>query len=173
MFLYHGKMDATFERLCHRISRSLAEITAYHHRDDCDLNRNWRGLVHICIPCLSESHLGDSASFARSMREGYLAAENAPEAPNLFANIEHAYADIFHALREMMRLVDACCGQSIGCKQQRLDIAERLMAIDARLFALYAKGIRHRNLLKTRTRTCCCPSATAPKQQLAPLEDVF
>lgn len=159
MLLYHGAMDARFERLCHRISRSLAEITSAHHPSDVKLFQHWRGLVHLCVPLLSESHHDDSASFVRSiMWGGYLLP---PATSTLWKNMDHAYADVFYAIREMMGLVAvaaaaaAAAGRSpeaaaAGAEQEQLQLAEHLAAIDKRLSILHARWLR-----QAQHRRCC------------------
>lgn len=141
MLLYSG--DG--ERLCHRISRSLAEITAHHHPHDIELMRAWRGLVSICVPVLSSTHLCDTASFVRlAMWEGYLAGR-VPAKPNIFVDVDHAYADASCAIGEMMSICNnAEDGGGIGCRQQKEDLAELLAIIASRLQALHARGVRRR-----------------------------
>lgn len=145
MFLYNGAMDARFEQLCHRISQDLAIITSHHHRDDVDLCRSWRGVVHACVPSLSESHCGDAASFARSMWDQYLC--NFPETEDVFCDVEHAYSDAFYAIRELMHLAGLAPCTSIGSEQERESLLEDLRSIDCRLHVLYARASRRRGQL--------------------------
>lgn len=144
MFLYRGCIRARLERLCHRISRSLAEITSAHHPSDVKLFQHWRGLVHLCVPLLSESHHDDSASFVRSvMWDGYLLAPGSKctAETSLWKNMDHTYADVFCAIREMLALVaPASCGA--GAAAQHLELAEHLMAIGERLSILHSRWLR-------------------------------
>lgn len=64
-----GDMKLHLRRLCNKLSRSLAFITAYHHRHDAAILRSWRGIVHICNENLSNRYPGDSGCFGRAMWE--------------------------------------------------------------------------------------------------------
>ena len=54
-----------------KLSSNLATITAFHHREDVEIFRSWRGIVHICDEDLSNEHPGDSRDFGRAMWERY------------------------------------------------------------------------------------------------------
>ena len=146
MFIYHGHMDGCFERLCHRLSRSLAEVSSHHHRSDVKLFRSWRNLINVCVPCLSESHCDDSYSFARKLWEGYL-GDAAPANEDLSYDADHAYCDTFCTLREMMFLAQSATSPagSTAWQQEQLELCECLLAINWRVNFLYTRVQQRRN----------------------------
>jgi hypothetical protein len=147
MFLYDGAMDATFERLFHRVSGALAIITACYHCSDKETLSHWRQLAHYCVPHISESIPGDSYSFARSMWQMYLQQDHQCIGTWCEDSIRAAYTEVFHAICEMFGVVSASNPTSFGSTQEKLDLLVIIDGIDARMRIVSARMIQRQELL--------------------------
>ena len=127
-------LRTNLKNLSNRMSRHLAFITAYHHRD-VEMYRRWRGIVYICNQPLSESPGGDAASFARCMWERYLGKHQVPIKPDLWQNIDFAYSCFMHTTEEMMDCILARFSneRNFGRRQEQKQLEDDLMAVRNRL----------------------------------------
>ena len=122
--------------VANRISKHMAFITAFHHRD-VDLFRRWRGIIYICCPEWCGD--GDSATFARDMWKLHLTDGRIPLGVDRRENLEFAYWGLFHAFEEARQCFLNHDGLDMANMHEKVQILSDIKAIESRLEALNGK----------------------------------